>query len=121
MSTEPTTVMTVQGPMPATDLGTTLPHEHVFLDLWQEFGRNGVFNDVELAVAELADYVDAGGATLVELTSVEIGRDPMKLRAVAERTGLNIVMGTSHYRHPVSRSGLVRPPRRRRDRGRPHR
>ena len=94
------TVMTVQGPVPATELGTTLPHEHVFLDLWQEFGRNGVFNDVELAVSELNDYVDAGGATLIDCTSIEIGRDPLKLRTAAERTGLKIIMGTSHYRHP---------------------
>ena len=94
------TVMTVQGPVPATELGTTLPHEHVFLDLWQEFCRNGVFNDVELAVYELNDYVDAGGATLIDCTSIEIGRDPAKLREVAERTGLRIIMGTSHYRHP---------------------
>jgi predicted metal-dependent phosphotriesterase family hydrolase len=51
-------------------------------------------------VTELNDYVDAGGATLIDCTSIEIGRDPSKLRTVSERTGLKIVMGTSHYRHP---------------------
>jgi predicted metal-dependent phosphotriesterase family hydrolase len=94
------TVMTVRGPIPAEQMGTTLPHEHVFLDLWKEFGREGVLNDLELAVSELNDYVDAGGATLVDCTSIEIGRDPTGLRRASERTGLNIVMGTSHYRHP---------------------
>ena len=94
------TAMTVLGPVSVDDLGVTLPHEHLFLDLWKEFGREGVLNDVELAVSELQDYVDAGGVTLVEVTPRELGRSPAKLVQVAERTGLHIIMGTSYYRHP---------------------
>lgn len=94
------TVMTVRGPLAAADMGATLMHEHVFLDIWKEYGREGVLNDVDLAVSELDDYVAAGGRTLVDLTSVEIGRNPRGLVAVSERTGLHVVMGTSHYRHP---------------------
>lgn len=93
-------VMTVRGPIPAEQMGRTLMHEHVFIDLWKEYGRDAVLNDLELAVQELDDYVAAGGATLVDCTSTEIGRDPAGLVAVSGRTGLNIVMGTSHYRHP---------------------
>ena len=81
-------------------MGTTLTHEHIFLDIWKEYGREGVLNDLDLAVRELDDYVDAGGATVIDCTSIEIGRDPQGLVRVSERTGLNIVMGTSHYRHP---------------------
>ena len=92
--------MTVLGPVPLDDLGVTLPHEHLFLDLWKEFGREGVFNDVELAVSEVQDYVTAGGVTLVDLTPREMGRNPAQLAQVARRTGLNIIMGTSFYRHP---------------------
>jgi predicted metal-dependent phosphotriesterase family hydrolase len=99
-STSADTVMTVQGPVPASELGITLPHEHIFLDLWREFGREGVLNDVGLAVTELEDYVAAGGVTLVECTPRDLGRDPAGLVQVAERTGLKIVMGTSYYRHP---------------------
>ena len=96
----PSTAMTVLGLVSVDDLGVTLPHEHLFLDLWKEFGREGVLNDVELAVEELQDYVAAGGITLVEVTPRELGRSPEKLVEVAERTGLHIVMGTSYYRHP---------------------
>jgi hypothetical protein len=66
-------------------------------------GRNtgaSVLNDVDLAVRELDDYLDAGGGTVIDCTSIEIGRDPQGLVKLSERTGLNIVMGTSHYRHP---------------------
>ena len=94
------TVMSVRGPLPASQMGTTLPHEHIFLDVWKEYGRDGVLNDLELAVRELDDLVAAGGATLIDCTCIEIGRDPQGLVKVSERTGLNIVMGTSHYRHP---------------------
>lgn len=92
--------MTVLGPVALDDLGVTLPHEHLFLDLWKEFGREGVFNDVELAISEVQDYVAVGGATLVDVTPRDMGRNPTKLAEVARRTGLNIIMGTSYYRHP---------------------
>ena len=39
------TVMTVTGPVAADDLGVTLPHEHVFIDLTREYRGNGLLND----------------------------------------------------------------------------
>lgn len=92
--------VTVLGPVAVDKLGVTLPHEHVFLDLWKEFGREGVLNDVDLAVRELQDYAESGGVTLIECTPREMGRNPLGLVEVAERTGLNIIMGTAYYRHP---------------------
>ena len=44
-----TDVMTVTGPVAAADLGVTLPHEHVFLDLTREYRGNGLLNDPALA------------------------------------------------------------------------
>lgn len=93
-------VMTVTGPVKPHELGTTLCHEHVFLSLWEEFGRNGVFNDPELAVIELSPAVEAGVRTIVDCTPIGVGRDPEALVTVAARTGLNVVMGTGFYRHP---------------------
>jgi len=93
-------VMTVRGPVGAADLGITLPHEHVFLNLMLEYKKEGVLNDEALALRELAPLVDAGCRTLVDCTSVELDRDPVALRRVAELTGLNLVMGCGHYRDP---------------------
>jgi phosphotriesterase-related protein len=93
-------VMTVLGPVSSEQLGVTLCHEHVFIDLWTEFGRDGVLNDLELAVAELAPFSAAGGRTVVDCSTDELGRNPQGLAEISRRTGLQIVMGTGHYRHP---------------------
>jgi predicted metal-dependent phosphotriesterase family hydrolase len=96
--TPASTVMTVRGPVPADDLGTTLPHEHVFLDLTQEYRGDGLLNDPTLAEAELRWYVDAGGRTLVDVTSGGLRGNPVALREMSERTGLHIVRGSGFYR-----------------------
>ena len=94
------TVMTVLGPVHSDELGTTLPHEHVFIDLVREYRGDGLLNDRALAVAELREYVDAGGRTLVDCTSIGLARDPLALASVARETGLHIVMGCGYYRDP---------------------
>jgi phosphotriesterase-related protein len=92
------TVMTVRGPVEVDDLGVTLPHEHVFLDLTREYRGNGLLNDAALAQAELQRYVDAGGRSLVDVTTTGLQGDPAGLRAMSERTGLHIVRGAGFYR-----------------------
>src|SRR5215203_6148516 len=92
------TVMTVRGPVAADELGVTLPHEHVFLDLTREYRGNGLLNDPDLAETELRHFLDAGGGTLVDVTSGGLQGDPPALRAMAERTGLHIVRGCGFYR-----------------------
>ena len=94
------TVMTVGGEITADRLGVTLPHEHVFADLLREYRGSGILNDEELAVAELRRFAAAGGTTLVDLTTVEIGRDPAALRRVSAAAGVQVVMGCGHYRDP---------------------
>ncbi|SDF91119.1 phosphotriesterase family protein [Pseudonocardia oroxyli] len=56
-------------------------------------------DDPEATVAELENFVAAGGRTVVDCTNGDIGRDPLALRAVAERTGLNVIMGSGWYVH----------------------
>ncbi|MDF5753104.1 phosphotriesterase [Spongiactinospora sp. TRM90649] len=63
-------------------------------------------DDEALAVREAADLRDAGGGTLVDGTSIGLGRDPAALRRIAEATGLNIVMGAGWY-HPARTEGLA--------------
>jgi predicted metal-dependent phosphotriesterase family hydrolase len=90
--------MTVRGPINGDELGVTLPHEHVFLDLTREYRSNGLLNDATLAQAELQKYVDAGGRTLVDVTTTGLQGDPAGLKAMSERTGLHIVRGAGFYR-----------------------
>lgn len=62
-------------------------------------------DDQNMIAAELSPFVDHGGNTIVELTSVDIGRNPTGLCSIARQTGLNIVMGSGYYidrSHPLS-------------------
>jgi len=58
---------------------------------------NLLLDDEETAAAEVARFRDAGGRTIVDLTTDELGRDPAALARVARRTGVNVVMGCGHY------------------------
>lgn len=93
-------VMTVTGAVASTDLGLCLPHEHVFLNMMREHRATGLLYDDALMARELQAFVDAGGRTLVECTSVGLGRRPEALRDAALATGLNIIMGCGLYRDP---------------------
>lgn len=56
-----------------------------------------VLDDPQAMLADLAAFAEAGGRTVVDVTPAGIGRDPLALREFAERTGLNIVMGSGWY------------------------
>ena len=94
------TVTTVLGPIDPAELGLTLPHEHIFIDLVREYRGNGLLNDPTLAADELARFIAAGGRTVVDCTTTGLGRDPVALREISRATGLNIVMGCGFYRDP---------------------
>lgn len=94
-------VMSVLGPVSDDALGFTLPHEHLQLNLHRlSRSRDGYLDDLGLAIIEAQQFKDAGGSTLVDLTTDCFGRDPLMLRQVAEETGLNIIMGCGYYRNP---------------------
>ena len=92
--------MTVTGPVPASELGMTLTHEHVFIDLTREYHWDGLLNDEQLMCEEVARFKAAGGGTIVDVTTQELGRNPRGLKRISEATGVKIVMGTGHYRDP---------------------
>ena len=67
--------------------------------------------DVDLAVSELQQFVDLGGRTIVDPTNRGMGRSPLTLRQISERTGLNIVTGAGYYleaSHPERLAGMTR-------------
>lgn len=54
-------------------------------------------DDTGTMLADLLDFASAGGGSIVDVTPGGLGRDPLALRAFAERTGLRIVMGSGWY------------------------
>lgn len=98
---DPTTVMTVLGPIPADQLGYVLPHEHPYCQLRQAENRYDFpdqFDDDRVVTAEVAAFGELGGTTLVDLTVPDIGRSPERLRKLSQNTGVQIVMGCGWYR-----------------------
>ena len=66
--------------------------------------------DEQEATAEAMLYMRAGGGTIVDATTIGIGRDPLALARIARATGLNIVMGAGYYVdavHPEGMDGLT--------------
>ena len=53
--------------------------------------------DEDMAIYEIALFGRAGGGTIVDATTIGIGRDPLALARVARATGVNIVMGAGYY------------------------
>ena len=53
--------------------------------------------DEKMAIYEIGLFKAAGGGTIVDATTIGIGRDPVALVNVAEATGVNIVMGAGYY------------------------
>src|SRR5215213_4273866 len=94
-------IMTVRGPIAADQLGVTLTHEHLFLDLFRVTRiRDQRLNDEPLMIDEVRRFKDAGGGTIVEVTNHGLDPNPAALRRVAEAAGVNIVMGCGWYREP---------------------
>lgn len=100
-------VMTVLGPVEASKLGSTLPHEHLFANLTKQILIGGVINDRRLVIQEVELFAAVGGRTIVDLTTNDIGRNPGWLREVSQRTGVNVIMGCGFYREPYIDSAKI--------------
>lgn len=66
---------------------------------------NMVQLDIELAIKELSFFARAGGSSVVDMTNVGLGRDPVALRAISTGTGVKVIMGCGFY------IGASHPPR----------
>lgn len=63
------------------------------------FASNLQLSSVDEAIEELGAFAAAGGATIVDLTSIDLGRDPEALVRISRETGVHVVMGTAYYVH----------------------
>lgn len=71
---------------------------------------NLLLTDEEIQTREIACFKAAGGDTVVDASLPGIGRDPEALRRIAEKTGLNIIMGAGFYvgeTHPEALQGMT--------------
>ncbi|HLZ31305.1 MAG TPA: phosphotriesterase-related protein [Chloroflexota bacterium] len=96
------TVQTARGSIDTSQLGVTLMHEHIFV-LSTEIVQNypSIWGDeagrVDAAVARLDELAAGGVDSIVDLTVLGQGRWMPRIRAIARRTALNIVVATGLY------------------------
>lgn len=119
-------VTTVLGDIESEKLGITSSHEHIFIDMRhcvnvtgnepKEFygdfkitsradvtidpyavRDNALIDSFDDAVYELMDFKAHGGESIIDCTLDEIGRNPLALRDLSLKTGINIVAGCGHY------------------------
>ena len=53
--------------------------------------------DESEAIKGVSAYKNSGGSSLVDTTSVGIGRDPLALARISRASKLNVIMGSSYY------------------------
>jgi phosphotriesterase-related protein len=118
----------VLGPIPPEDLGTTLAHEHLLFDLrclWEQppperahlidaaptpeyraelerdlyHSKTTLFHeDATVAANEARLFRNAGGSTIVDVTTIGLGPKPAALRDIARASGVSVVAGAGYYR-----------------------
>ena len=95
-------ISSVLGPLDTADLGFTLSHEHVMVSsagiqqVFPEFlDRAGT---IERAVEELTTARGEGLRTIVDVTTIDLGRDVRLLEQVSRESGVNIICATGTWR-----------------------
>ncbi len=90
-------IATVLGDVPASSLGVTLPHEHLYIDAYAAGRGAWLMTEMPLAVAEVNRFRAAGGSTIVEVSNHGLGRNPEALQQISRETGVNVIMGCGWY------------------------
>lgn len=94
-------INTVLGNLNKVELGYTLCHEHIVIDLTKVRGDlDSALTDIELIVEELNFSNKAGVTSIIEVTNIGMGRDVKKLKKISELTGINIIASTGFYTIP---------------------
>jgi phosphotriesterase-related protein len=99
-------IRTVLGDISKDELGFTLAHEHLILDLdWVRKDGVSFIQDVNEVIPEIAMAQKQGIEAVFEVSTIDMKRDVKKLKEISERTGLKIVCSTGYYLaeyHPES-------------------
>ena len=97
-------IPTASGAVEHTELGATLMHEHVFIrspgvfEAWPELWDREA--ELAHAVERFRELKAAGIDSIVDLTTIDLGRDVAMVAEVARRVDLNIVVCTGVWRQP---------------------
>jgi phosphotriesterase-related protein len=103
--------MTVLGPRRPSEVGITSIHEHLFKESPSDPENSDArLDQLEVVIEELQAFREAGGDAMVEVTTLDMGRDASKLAKAAAATGVKIIASVGYYKssHFQSRGEAVR-------------
>ena len=91
-------IRTVLGDIEKSELGATMCHEHFIIDL-DRVRHDGVskIETVEEVVPEIKMMMELGVKSAIEVSTIDLSRDVLKLKEIALQTGLNIICSTGFY------------------------
>jgi phosphotriesterase-related protein len=100
-ATQKPEVISVNGKMPPSEMGTTLIHEHILVDFigadsvgYHRWNRDSV---IAQTLPFLVDAKRRGVNTFIDCTPAYLGRDPWLLKELSELSGLTIITNTGYY------------------------
>lgn len=108
-----TTVQTVLGPRPVTDLGFTLMHEHLLIGWpgWEADAAAPAVSRRELVricTDRMHEIAAHGVRTLLDPCPIDLGRDVELMAEVAAATGVNIICATGLYKEDMGAPAYFR-------------
>ena len=94
-------IMTVTGKIPASQMGLTLEHEHILVDFIGA-DSTGYFRwNKDEVIRKALPFVMAakekGLETFIECTPAYLGRDPVLLKELSEKSGVKFITNTGYY------------------------
>ena len=96
------TINSVLGPLDTSELGFTLSHEHVLgsaAGIQQTYPEyHGREAGIERGVTQLKEAYGEGLRTIVDVTTLDLGRDVTLLEQVSRGSGVNIICATGIWR-----------------------
>ena len=95
-------IVTVLNEISTGELGLTLPHEHLFTDLRgptvDDYAQADPIRVLSVMKPYIADVKKFGVRSIVECSTIGVGRNPKILKTIAIHTGINIIAPTGVYR-----------------------
>ncbi|HEY6978255.1 MAG TPA: hypothetical protein VH396_18270 [Chitinophagaceae bacterium] len=112
-------VRTVLQDIPPHEMGLTYSHEHIVIE--ESFPTTAnpdfILNNTELITAELKEFYQRGGRTVVDTMPANCGRNVIKLATVSRNSNVNIIAPTgihleiyyppNHWRYHLSADELA--------------
>ncbi len=75
-------------------------HEHMVLDLRTKDKQDRFIDNTSQTIKELKELKQKGVDCIVDVTAKGMGRNPLKVQEISEKTGINILQSTGYYKEP---------------------